>query len=142
MLKTFLKATSPYNQVAGGSKHVLDHLQLGAFYFRKTEYEFFLSQLEYLLGTPLESFFDWYFAGVIAPCKKCSEAPYRCGCEQFDDNELPEMRDRDWWKERRHQTSDVPEIDGWTNALFTQAKAQREAAAKSEAVNQLGAGSA
>lgn len=54
VLKCVLKATSPYNQVSGGVRNVIDHLEMGAFYFRKPEYDFFLRELEYLLGTRLE----------------------------------------------------------------------------------------
>lgn len=85
VLKVFLKATSPFNQVSGGPSQVIEHLQRGIFYFRKPEFEFFLDQLEYLLGTRLESFFDWYFQKNAPPCAHCREELHRCACEQFEE---------------------------------------------------------
>lgn len=84
VLKVFLKATSPYNQVSGGATQVIEHLQRGIFWFRKPEFEFFLDQVEYLLGTRLESFFAWYFQKNAPPCEQCGEELFRCGCERFE----------------------------------------------------------
>src|SRR4051812_46201906 len=81
VLRVFLKATSPYNQVSGGASNVLDHLAMGAFYFRKPEYDYFLKENEYLFGDSLKGFWDWYFKGVVEPCTLCAKAPYQCSCE-------------------------------------------------------------
>jgi hypothetical protein len=87
VLKVILKAVSPFNQVSGGPRQVIQHLERGIFYFRKPEYEFFLDQVEYLLGTRLDEFFGWYFQKNAPPCHRCGEELYRCGCERYE--ELP-----------------------------------------------------
>jgi len=129
VLKVILKATSPYNQISGSARNVLDHLQMGAFYFRKPEYEYFLGQVEYLLGTPLRGFFDWYFQGVVAPCIHCGQAPYRCACESFEDAEAPAIRNPEWWKQARPLEGPPQfDLDAWTTELFK--NAARPAAAR------------
>lgn len=90
VLKVFLKATSPFNQVSGGASQTIEHLQRGIFFFRKPEFEFFLDQVEYLLGTRLESFFAWYFQKNAPPCNTCHEELFRCGCERFE-GPLPDV---------------------------------------------------
>jgi hypothetical protein len=84
VLKVFLKATSPFNQVSGGVSQVIEHLEHGIFYFRKPEFEFFLDQVEYLLGTRLEPFFSWFFSKNAPPCEHCGEELFRCACERFE----------------------------------------------------------
>jgi hypothetical protein len=84
VLKTFLKATSPFNQVSGGTKQVLEHLQRGIFYFRKAEFDFFLDQVEFLLGQRFESFFAFYFRGNAPPCGTCGQELFQCACEDFE----------------------------------------------------------
>ena len=84
VLKVFLKATTPYNQVSGGARSALQNIQNGMFYFRKPEYDYFLDQVEYLLGTRLESTFDAYF-GLFAPsCDRCGVPTFRCGCKELE----------------------------------------------------------
>jgi hypothetical protein len=85
VLKVFLKATSPFNQVSGGPLQVLEHLKKGVFYFRKPEFEYFLDQVEFLLGTRLEEFFTWFFKGHIPPCPGCQQETYLCGCKNFEE---------------------------------------------------------
>lgn len=120
VLKVFLKATSPYNQVSGGASNVLDHLAMGAFYFRKPEYEYFLRENEYLLGTNLRSFWDWYFKGVVPPCTFCKKETYQCSCEHFEDGEPAPVRNPDWWKKVSTARKDDPriDIDEWAQALL------------------------
>ncbi len=84
VLKTFLKATSPFNQVSGGTKQVLEHLRRGIFYFRKPEFDFFLDQVEFLLGQRLERFFSFYFRGNAPPCESCGQELFQCACEDFE----------------------------------------------------------
>lgn len=120
VLKVILKATSPYNQVSGGAGNVLDHLQLGAFYFRKAEYDFFLREVDYLLGTPLTSFFDWLFKDITDPCSHCRRAPYRCACESFEDDRPPAVNNPQWWRQTSApaaQTVTDPGLDAWIKEL-------------------------
>lgn len=84
VLKVFLKATTPFNQISGGVDGTIHHLQMGAFYFRKPEFTFFLDQLEYLLGVRNEEFFAWFFRKQIAPCTECHLDVIDCGCEVFE----------------------------------------------------------
>lgn len=123
VLKVFLKATSPYNQVSGGARNTLDHLQMGAFYFRKPEYEYLLGQLEYLLGTPLRSFFDWYFKDVVAPCTRCARQLVQCDCTDYEDREAPEIRNPDWWKQTSRSDAETGlNIEAWTRELLERAQ--------------------
>jgi len=119
VLKTFLKATSPYNQVSGGPANVLDHLSIGAFYFRKREYEYFLKENEYLFGTDLRTFWNWYFRGVVPPCAFCSKEPYQCECEHFEDGSPAQVRNPDWWKKITTAKPHDPRmsVDAWVQAL-------------------------
>ena len=118
VLKVFLKATSPYNQVSGGVRNVVDHLEAGAFYFRKPEFEFFLKQLEYLLGADLRAFFEFYFRAAVPPCTFCGEYPYACACEHFEDGQPQPRRNPEWWKNvtRRDEARALP-IDVWADQL-------------------------
>lgn len=86
VLKTFLKATTPYNQVSGGARATLDNIANGFFYFRKAEYDYFLDSVEFLLGTRLESAFDRYFRMFAPPCDRCKIALFLCECEEFEDH--------------------------------------------------------
>jgi hypothetical protein len=97
VLKTFLKATAPYNQVSGKPANVLDHLTMGAFYFRKTEFDYFVERVEALTGGKLRTFWEWYFQGVVAPCSHCQRAPVKCDCESYDDDATPAVRNPRWW---------------------------------------------
>ncbi len=84
VLKVFLKATTPFNQVSGGARKTLAHVQNGLFYFRASEYAYFLDQVEHLLGTRLERLFDLYF-GMLAPaCSICARPTFRCACERYE----------------------------------------------------------
>jgi hypothetical protein len=108
VLKVFLKATSPFNQVSGGPGQVIEHLQRGIFYFRKAEHEFFLDQVEYLLGTRLESFFGWYFQKNAPPCTSCHEELYRCACDRYE-GPLPDVSIApDVFEAGRHAGGDEP----------------------------------
>jgi hypothetical protein len=84
VLKTFLKATSPFNQVSGGPAKVIEHLQRGVFYFRKPEFEFFCDQIEFLLGKRLDDFFAFYFRRNLPPCETCGEELYQCACVEYE----------------------------------------------------------
>lgn len=131
VLRVFLKATSPYNQVSGGASNVLDHLAMGAFYFRKREYEFFLKENEYLFGTDLRGFWDWYFKGVVEPCSFCEEPPYRCACEHFEDGRPAPVKNPDWWRrvtEPGSAREDVS-VDAWAKELFGARALERRRAA-------------
>jgi hypothetical protein len=84
VLKIFLKATSPFNQVSGGTKQVLEHLRRGIFYFRKAEFDYFLDQVEFLLGQRFERFFAFYFRGNAPPCEACGQELFQCACDDFE----------------------------------------------------------
>lgn len=84
VLKVFLKATSPFNQVSGGAQNVIEHLERGIFWFRKAEFDFFLDQIEYLLGTRPEKFFRFYFSRNIPPCELCTKEVIDCTCEHLE----------------------------------------------------------
>src|SRR6185436_17405542 len=99
VLKVIMKATTPYNQVSGRLTNTLHHLELGSFYFRKPQYELFLREVEYLLGTPLKGFFDWFFRGIVPPCTQCREELAQCACEHYEDGVAPQTRNPDWWKQ-------------------------------------------
>jgi hypothetical protein len=85
VLKVFLKATTPFNQVSGGVRETLDHVQNGLFYFRRAEYDYFLDQVEYLIGTRLEPLFSTYFSTLAPRCDRCAALTFRCGCERYED---------------------------------------------------------
>lgn len=131
VLKVFLKATSPYNQVSGGVRNVIDHLEAGAFYFRKPEFEYFTKQVEFLLGDPLEQVFANYFRGAIPPCTVCSHEAYQCSCESFDDGEPQPRRKPEWWKHVSPRPNGAPAdipIEAWANQLRTAARGPSPAA--------------
>lgn len=125
VLKVFLKATSPYNQVSGSAANTLDHMTLGAFYFRKPEYEYFLKENEYLFGTNLRSFWEWYFKGVLPPCDLCAKETYLCECEHFEDGKPAEIRNPEWWKQvKSGKKADARiDIDEWAQALLSRSGA-------------------
>jgi len=127
VLRVFLKATSPYNQVSGSASNTLDHLTMGAFYFRKPEYDYFLKENAYLFGTDLRSFWDWYFRGVADPCIHCAKAPYQCSCEHFEDDAPPPVKNPGWWKSTRttKHADDGVSIDAWATQLFGTRRADR-----------------
>lgn len=120
VLKVFLKATSPYNQISGGPSNVIDHLTMGAFYFRKREYEYFLAQVEYLLGTELRPFWDWYFKGVVANCTFCARPLIQCDCVHYEDGAPPPIKNPTWWQQvSTAKTYDARiDIDEWAKALI------------------------
>lgn len=80
VLKVFLKATTPYNQVSGSPEGTLTNIENGLFYFRRAEYEYFLNQVEFLLGARYESLFDLYFSQLSATCPLCQSLTFRCAC--------------------------------------------------------------
>ena len=84
VLRVVLKATSPFNQVSGGPTQVIEHLRKGAFWFRKPEFDYFIEQLDYILGADLREFFGWFFKGVADPCEQCHQELYLCDCKQYD----------------------------------------------------------
>ncbi|MHB1843989.1 MAG: hypothetical protein ACYCWW_04015 [Deltaproteobacteria bacterium] len=92
ILKVFLKATSPFNQVSGGPKQFVEHLRRGIFYFRKAEFDYFGDQLELLLGKRLDGFFGRYFEGQLPPCQSCQKELYLCGCEEYEP-EVPRLHE-------------------------------------------------
>jgi hypothetical protein len=120
VLKVFLKATSPYNQISGGPANVLDHLAMGAFYFRKREFEYFLRENEYMLGTDLRPFWDWYFSGVVEPCSFCSKQNHHCECEHFEDGKPAPVKNPTWWKQVSTAKAQDPrvDIDEWAKAML------------------------
>ena len=125
VLKVFLKATSPYNQISGGPANVLDHLTMGAFYFRKREFEYFLRENEYLLGTNLRPFWDWYFRGVIEPCTHCGSEVHACSCTHFEDDKPAPIRNPTWWqKVAKREASRGPnadrrdDVEQWAEAVI------------------------
>lgn len=120
VLKVFLKATAPYNQVSGSAANVIDHLTMGAFYFRKRELEYFLKQNEYLLGTDLRAFWTWYFRGLIEPCAHCHEEAIACECEHFEDGKPAPIRNPEWWRQvstAKSGRAAVP-MEEWAAALL------------------------
>ncbi|HUS68946.1 MAG TPA: acyl-ACP desaturase [Kofleriaceae bacterium] len=119
VLKVFLKATSPYNQVSGGAAKVLDHLTMGAFYFRKAEFDYFLRQNEYLFGTDLRGFWSWYFRGVVAPCTSCGQEAIACACEAYDDDAPAAVKHPTWWRETGSTSGrSVPSMEEWAATLL------------------------
>lgn len=118
VLKVFLKATSPYNQVSGGAARVLDHLSMGAFYFRKPEFEYFLRQNEYLFGTDLRAFWSWYFKGVVAPCTTCNQETIACSCDAYDDDAPAAIKHPTWWQQTRPPRHPVPSMEEWAATLL------------------------
>ena len=84
VLKVFLKATNPFNQVSGGVDATIFHLQMGAFFFRKPELTYFLDELEYLLGARHEQLFGFFFRRQIPPCTVCGVEVIDCACERYD----------------------------------------------------------
>ncbi len=84
VLKVFLKATTPFNQVSGGAGPTLRNVQNGLYYFRKAEYEYFLDQVEFLLGSRMGALFEVYFRMLAPRCERCHELTFRCGCEIFE----------------------------------------------------------
>lgn len=105
VMKVILKTPSPYNQVSGGTAQVLDHIESGAHYFRKREFDFFVREVEYLVGKDLTEFFSWFFRGACPPCARCGRCPYACACERFDDDAVPKRRRPTWWQQTRRRES-------------------------------------
>lgn len=107
---------------------MLDHLQMGTFYFRKREYEYFLRQNEYLFGTDLRSFWDWYFRGVAEPCAFCDRELIECDCEHFEDGKPAPVKNPGWWKQVTSGKHHDPRIniDDWAQALLGSSAALRE----------------
>lgn len=119
VLRVFLKATSPYNQVSGKAANTLDHLAMGAFYFRKPEFEYFLKENEYLFGTDLRPFWEWYFRGVVDACGQCSKSPHQCACEHFEDGAPAPIKNPSWWKQITTKSDrPVVSVDAWAAELF------------------------
>lgn len=125
VLKVFLKATSPYNQISGGSANVIDHLTMGAFYFRKREFEYFLSQIEYLLGTDLRAFWTWYFKGVVEACGQCGEQTIACECAHFEDGSPAPVKNPAWWQEVKAGQSGTVTVsmEEWASSVLERAPA-------------------
>lgn len=130
VLRTFLKATSPYNQVSGGPGNVLHHLEAGAFYFRKPEFEFFLREVQYLLGTDLREFFSWFFKDLLAECPTCAKQPYECECVDFDKVTPHVMPPRaNWWRKTTRRADGTVSVPvGGLEGLLEMARTQRGAA--------------
>lgn len=84
VLKVFLKATTPFNQVSGGATRTVENIKNGFFYFRAAEFSYFLDQVEYLLGDRLEPAFDAYFNLFAEPCNLCAKRLHRCECTDFE----------------------------------------------------------
>jgi hypothetical protein len=88
VLKVFFKATSPFNQVSGSYANVIEHLKNGIYYFRKPEFDYFMGQLEFLVGKDMSAVFEWFFRSHIAPCGLCHQDVHLCACEDFEHREL------------------------------------------------------
>lgn len=84
VLKVFLKATTPFNQVSGGARRTVENIKNGFFYFRAAEFSYFLDQVEFLLGDRLEPAFDAYFSLFAEPCDACGARLHRCACQVFE----------------------------------------------------------
>jgi hypothetical protein len=85
VLKHFLKATTPMNQVSGGPSKVVDHLSLAGFYFRKREFDFLLKQNAYLFGDTFEQPFEFFYRRHLPPCGSCGLEVFRCACTQLEE---------------------------------------------------------
>jgi rubrerythrin len=121
VLKTFLKATAPYNQVSGKPANVLDHLAMGAFYFRKAEFDYFVERVEALTGGKLRAFWEWYFQGVVEPCTVCARSTVHCDCAQYESDEKPALRNPRWWTQVSRKVAPRPELslDAWAQQVFS-----------------------
>jgi hypothetical protein len=119
VLKVILKATTPYNQVSGAVTNTLHHLEMGSFYFRKPQYDLFLREVQWLLGTPLKEFFDWYFTGIIPACTQCGQQMRACECEHYEDGQPPVTRNPTWWQQVSRQGRKEGELymDGWIEEI-------------------------
>lgn len=84
VLKVFLKATTPFNQVSGSAKRTVENIKNGFFYFRAAEFSYFLDQVEFLLGDRLEAAFDAYFNLFAEPCGACHQRMHRCECTRLE----------------------------------------------------------
>lgn len=117
VLKVFLKATAPYNQVSGPPSNVLDHLTMGAFYFRKPEFDYFVETIEALTGASLRPFWEWYFEGVVAPCTACGKSTVQCSCTDYEDGAAPPLRNPTWWQQVSRKGPARPDIslDDWAS---------------------------
>ncbi len=123
VLRVILKATSPYNQVSGGADNVLDHLEGGAFYFRKREFDFFMDQIEFLLGVRLDGFFSFYFKDLIDPCTHCAKQIFQCACEDYEDDAPVKKRNPKWWQQTSNRPDRVPvPVEAWTRELMERAR--------------------
>jgi hypothetical protein len=100
---------------------------MGAFYFRKPEYDYFLKENAYLFGTDLRGFWDWYFKGVTDACSFCALPPHQCSCEHFEDGKPAPVKNPSWWKQV--STAKVHDaridIDEWAKALIAMRDARR-----------------
>jgi hypothetical protein len=83
VLKVFLKATTPFNQVSGGAAATLQHVARGLYYVRAAEYAYILDRVEYLLGTRLEPLFEASFRMMTGSCERCAQPTFRCECLGF-----------------------------------------------------------
>jgi len=88
VLKVFFKATSPFNQVSGSYSNVIENLKNGIYYFRKPEFDYFMSQLEFLVGKDLTGVFSWFFRDHIPACTLCKQDVHLCACEDYEHREL------------------------------------------------------
>jgi hypothetical protein len=84
VLKHFLKATTPLNQVSGGARKVVEHLTTVSCYVRKPEFDFMMKQLEFLMGRSLRAQFSWFFRRQIPPCTRCSREVFSCLCSEHE----------------------------------------------------------
>ena len=85
------------------------------------EYEYYLKENEYLLGTDLRSFWEWYFQGVIEPCSFCKEEVHRCSCEHYEDGKPAPIANPTWWKQvtKRAEPIDARiDLDAWASSLL------------------------
>ena len=84
VLKHFLKATTPVNQVSGSVANTIGYLSTAAWYFRKPELDFLMKSTKFLLGDSLEPHFNFFYRRHLPPCELCQREVFRCACEQFE----------------------------------------------------------
>jgi hypothetical protein len=84
VLKHFLKATTPLNQVSGGPSATVEHLSAASFYFRRAEFEYLLKQNDALFGASFAEAFSFFYRRHVPPCPACAQEVFLCACEDIE----------------------------------------------------------
>jgi len=113
-----LKATTPYNQVSGGARPTLEHVQSGVYYFRRAEYDYFLDQIQFLFGTRLEPCFQGSFEILAGPCDGCKSPTFLCACEHFEPD-ISSAAPNSVASRGRHPRGDAPTTGPWPTSSST-----------------------